>query len=163
MTACTGESFLSANFNSHTREGVTKTANLIPCLLRFQLTHPWGCDYDKIALLSAKQRISTHTPVRVWLTKLKKSAFLQSISTHTPVRVWHSQILKRSRGLPFQLTHPWGCDENTQEDWDKGKTFQLTHPWGCDFQNYSRLLPWHKISTHTPVRVWLTAEITTVQ
>ena len=99
------------NFNSHTREGVTdieKYVNpsaqisthtpvrvwrftlysLICLAVKFQLTHPWGCDNEQIQNYDTLNQISTHTPVRVWL-------FL------------YSQTMKQCK---FQLTHPWGCD-----------------------------------------------------
>ena len=98
--------------------------------------------------------ISTHTPVRVWLFKnvipcravwyfnshtregvtipdVRRSV-VSGISTHTPVRVWRRLFYRQSNDLPFQLTHPWGCDHR------KGTPAHL-----------------HWISTHTPVRVWL--------
>ena len=100
-----------ADFNSHTREGVT-----IPLVngfqtLRFQLTHPWGCDEKVSRYITKYISISTHTPVRVWHrptppcrhsndfnshTREGVTLFLSTglnvkiISTHTPVRVWHN-------------------------------------------------------------------------
>ena len=160
------------HFNSHTREGVTHQ-KLSRCWYRqFQLTHPWGCDEEAEATNNGGKdfnshtregvtkfllrdaclvRISTHTPVRVWLSSCLKTAGSEisthtpvrvwptdisfrsatEISTHTPVRVWHIRCRHILLRTAFQLTHPWGCDVVGH-----GKSyvsqFQLTHPWGCD-------------------------------
>ena len=96
------------NFNSHTREGVTSFGKMTVNRILFQLTHPWGCDKpinlhtmidgnfnshtregvtNPVGYMNSCYRISTHTPVRVWLycSKVWRLTF---ISTHTPVRVW---------------------------------------------------------------------------
>ena len=75
-------------FNSHTREGVTLCVSCFQETLKFQLTHPWGCDAQDIRLFQLRHNISTHTPVRVW-----------------PGTEW-----MRCPRCKFQLTHPWGCD-----------------------------------------------------
>ena len=75
------------DFNSHTREGVTHNQLLRTQQPKFQLTHPWGCDY-----------------------KFPNGYYISWISTHTPVRVWLRHIIKIIIGSIFQLTHPWGCD-----------------------------------------------------
>ena len=36
---------MQTNFNSHTREGVTSEVIKISSSRKFQLTHPWGCDW----------------------------------------------------------------------------------------------------------------------
>ena len=78
-------------------------------------------------------RISTHTPVRVWLFQSSFSFHRFFISTHTPVRVW-----------PCDYWSWWLCvyfNSHTRE----GVTSLMT------------ALFWKlSISTHTPVRVWLT-------
>ena len=144
---------LLGNFNSHTREGVTGFASRVNTWdVPFQLTHPWGCD-DVAEFFCYHNRISTHTPVRVWpapflsdiatdqnfnshtregVTLLIISAIgIYHISTHTPVRVWLYSCSLFLMVFTFQLTHPWGCDGI-----------------GLDLAN------WLAISTHTPVRVW---------
>ena len=120
--------------------------------------------------------ISTHTPVRVWLGAFDSYLPTFKISTHTPVRVWHWGDKNAKCTNTFQLTHPWGCDHSVTWGSRPGKVFQLTHPWGCDdllkkqydltadfnshtregvtiFRFLRRFIK--KISTHTPVRVWL--------
>ena len=100
-------------------------------------------------------KISTHTPVRVWLFGVAPAEFSPEISTHTPVRVWHlySQYVYNVIGnfnshtregvtgnqliylliiCRFQLTHPWGCDKSEVIKISSSRKFQLTHPWGCD-------------------------------
>ena len=67
---------------------------------QFQLTHPWGCD-GRWTYKEEKTGISTHTPVRVWpLWKLFQlvGGF---ISTHTPVRVWQTSGLKLPAEVNF--------------------------------------------------------------
>ena len=120
--------------------------------LRFQLTHPWGCDF-----------MHADDGGSILLFQL----------THP----WGCDLLLSSpfRSRLFQLTHPWGCDEDliymsistrdfnshTREgvtprdiDLKYGLSFQLTHPWGCDI-SHRQLTNIRCISTHTPVRVWL--------
>ena len=147
VTPCTGHSLIdSIHFNSHTREGVTNTVGLIPRI-----------------------KISTHTPVRVWLTDFFVVSdswqfqlthpwgcdhwvvILTSwhwISTHTPVRVWLCALSRTRTLLSFQLTHPWGCDYFGSI----GATnirFQLTHPWGCDIHfAFSDQITWEFQLTH---------------
>ena len=58
---------LAHDFNSHTREGVTFWHRHLVSAIRFQLTHPWGCDVRQRKSYNT-QIISTHTPVRVWHT-----------------------------------------------------------------------------------------------
>ena len=122
-----------ADFNSHTREGVTlnyryynskrdkfqlthpwgcdgRKYHAVFIISIFQLTHPWGCDRMIILSVSYASIISTHTPVRVWLADKICLERVNRISTHTPVRVWPLHILDRSIIIQFQLTHPWGCD-----------------------------------------------------
>ena len=122
--------------------------------MKFQLTHPWGCDFRRFwstpislnfnshtreGVTSAEQMeqledmISTHTPVRVWHGTRNWTFVLYPISTHTPVRVW--RLFTR-----HMIYSPW---------------FQLTHPWGCDTKSIKDLALSMRISTHTPVRVWL--------
>ena len=99
----------------------------------FQLTHPWGCDLVKFRNTN-QIGISTHTPVRVWLKRWKKSARLWVISTHTPVRVWLCLL------DPYNLKYAH-FNSHTRE----GVTVNL-----CNIKIK------FAISTHTPVRVWLT-------
>ena len=105
--------------------------------VRFQLTHPWGCDIIRNLLFKIAD-ISTHTPVRVWLTRAKfirqktyiisthtpvrvwrqqvlQTVALNGISTHTPVRVWRWYTVLLWMPLQFQLTHPWGCDNTINQ------------------------------------------------
>ena len=124
----------------------------------FQLTHPWGCD------LPNSLYISVSLPFQL---------------THP----WGCDIdmPQISADDLFQLTHPWGCDPGTSIREIHHKSFQLTHPWGCDlfhfwdkfycianFNSHTRegvtlkpisiLVNARSISTHTPVRVWLSGK-----
>ena len=141
----------SANFNSHTREGVTQGQWTGSIHGRFQLTHPWGCD-SLNKYLSPLISISTHTPVRVWLICWTRRAYNLDFNSHTREGVTYQEFSFYPYA-GFQLTHPWGCDAYLLS-FALFARFQLTHPWGCDFLLHSSCyaLP---ISTHTPVRVWL--------
>ena len=123
--------------------------------IRFQLTHPWGCD------------------TCVWFSNLFRYGFQL---TH-PWGCDYKKLYEYAVTGGFQLTHPWGCDwlvDISTKSWK----FQLTHPWGCDlppcyctgvqgdFNSHTRegvteeghyLSYSPLISTHTPVRVWLFA------
>ena len=79
--------FAGLDFNSHTREGVTWLRRRYRRTTKFQLTHPWGCDFD-----------------------YNNRHCSPEISTHTPVRVWLRYTILHSQKIIFQLTHPWGCD-----------------------------------------------------
>ena len=117
-------------FNSHTREGVTIIICAIFNTLRFQLTHPWGCDCPLPNIIRKLWFISTHTPVRVWLTLADIWEILYDFNSHTREGVT-AYLLFFALFARFQLTHPWGCDDDT-------------------LSYYECLC----ISTHTPVRVW---------
>ena len=118
-------------FNSHTREGVTDRS--------------WKITFGK--------NFNTHT--REGVTKIIACNYQQlSISTHTPVRVWPFQGWNPEETCRFQLTHPWGCDINLNLGCRLMTKFQLTHPWGCDIDTGDTINAF-RISTHTPVRVWL--------
>ena len=160
------------HFNSHTREGVTILCSYFVMMWHFN-SHTREGVTNRATVINRCHKISTHTPVRVWLfwhrhlisviwfqlthpwgcdTCTPVTFLKSSISTHTPVRVWH---------LP--LTAVW-CfqyfNSHTREgvtcQWLHSNTnqqFQLTHPWGCD-PNYLIYSCISFISTHTPVRVW---------
>ena len=174
------------DFNSHTREGVTIQAIISKCFWLFQLTHPWGCDdmdYLDIPTLimhfnshtregvtnvmdmyKEEGKISTHTPVRVWLCEINYSMTRYNISTHTPVRVWLLAACQYPLWACISTHTPvrvWleSIQQNQNNNW-----FQLTHPWGCDTMVKLLISIW-TISTHTPVRVWrhaLTGSNTTI-
>ena len=139
------------DFNSHTREGVTAIRCILIHNLRFQLTHPWGCDNpvklifwdfpkfqlthpwgcDLIPLITKPFfsfqlthpwgcdtscryvihiiHISTHTPVRVWQSRLLSANAFGYFNSHTREGVT-CQLHHRQTNQWFQLTHPWGCD-----------------------------------------------------
>ena len=121
-------------FNSHTREGVTRIASLCSIAGSFQLTHPWGCDEERTAS-NGIITISTHTPVRVWLSSMGSSAFQTIISTHTPVRVW-PDTKTSCRYIKYISTHT---------------PVRVWPQFGFGFRCGNC------ISTHTPVRVWHTS------
>ena len=98
---------------------------------RFQLTHPWGCDFF--------QRAEKFSTVSFQLTH-PWGCDLQSRTIQCSITL-------------FQLTHPWGCDILDRLFWKSG-WFQLTHPWGCDLVHNDIYDNIFRISTHTPVRVW---------
>ena len=163
------------DFNSHTREGVTLPPDPAEVTPIFQLTHPWGCDglgassgIIEIDFNShtregvtfsdteryAKQRISTHTPVRVWPRTSWITPAYVTISTHTPVRVWLNYRYYNSKRDKFQLTHPWGCDAENMTDPKRLYNFNSHTREGVTKQKNIEYKE-KKISTHTPVRVWL--------
>ena len=143
-------------FNSHTREGVTEERNAEYNELKFQLTHPWGCDFDDVAKVRKELIFQLTHP---WGCDLVAISILLSIllfqlthpwgcdvveyrqeqkrqiSTHTPVRVWHKRILYNKRR--------WDFNSHTREGVTSVK---------YDYRLYC------DISTHTPVRVWLNVE-----
>ena len=49
------------NFNSHTREGVTFWVLEVKIDIRFQLTHPWGCDIYSYRRITADFNFNSHT------------------------------------------------------------------------------------------------------
>ena len=122
---------LACHFNSHTREGVTIIACNNAVKIRFQLTHPWGCDKILSDIwIAATEFQLTHPwgcdffkvrfPFIDFLFQLthpwgcdpatiEVDGFVY-ISTHTPVRVWQVWWQRYFGSSQFQLTHPWGCD-----------------------------------------------------
>ena len=147
------------DFNSHTREGVTKRS--VECVYTFYFnSHTREGVTKSLCLMNITARISTHTPVRVWpknrrnviygtwfqLTHpwgcdIKSGAERKriSISTHTPVRVWpgnviDSVILTISTHTPVRvwLSYLSGIICTAK--------FQLTHPWGCDSSNKTKTI-----------------------
>ena len=163
------------NFNSHTREGVTTAMCMSNRPNQFQLTHPWGCDCCAYKQLSHSTNFNSHTREGV-TTLLSRSIIHQLISTHTPVRVWlHGGIQHWPEDGNFNSHTREGVTAKFFISLHL-MIFQLTHPWGCDrfrpciscyilhFNSHTRegvtnFLPLFlrsaKISTHTPVRVWL--------
>ena len=160
------------DFNSHTREGVTPWRSTHFSLLTFQLTHPWGCDSQKISKDNTIN-ISTHTPVRVWrgwkmwtivlfVFQLThpwgcdackcRHGYNVSISTHTPVRVWPNNVDEYNALADFNSHTREGVTYLGAED-SAYTNFNSHTREGVTIQRvlyiYMRL-----ISTHTPVRVW---------
>ena len=97
--------------------------------LKFQLTHPWGCDILHYKWFLKGRDFNSHT--REGVTDLSRS--LQAL-------------------ISFQLTHPWGCDNWTLLSYIiiKISTHTPVRVWPAASTWYINL----KISTHTPVRVW---------
>ena len=118
----------------------------------FQLTHPWGCDLWPHSM-GYHCRISTHTPVRVWPALDCLELIIAQISTHTPVRVWLNFQNSYHISNGFQLTHPWGCDKMKFTSATNSQNFNSHTREGVTIKSYVILKTW-KISTHTPVRVW---------
>ena len=161
------------NFNSHTREGVTltiypsqkcwtfqlthpwgcdwKMMDMITPVLKFQLTHPWGCDFVRLRDTIFSLYFNSHTREGVTTARLKRNVPF-GISTHTPVRVW---LFWNSYGIFNAIsTHtPVRVWPNLAISCIITSGFQLTHPWGCDKYKLIEYVIF-VISTHTPVRVW---------
>ena len=144
------------DFNSHTHEGVTRSpAAWKQPDQKFQLTHPWGCDHIDLIMERAKKGISTHTPVRVWHVNVGDKTLPFRISTHTPVRVWLKGVIQMAYSkINFNSHTREGVTHANHLQNHRNNKFQLTHPWGCDQVNPFIFYDM-KISTHTPVRVWL--------
>ena len=101
------------------------------CRSIFQLTHPWGCDRCRLNPRTGGTNFNSHT--REGVTETAAQNYVaRFISTHTPVRVWQSPLQFKFPNGSFQLTHPWGCDQEISEKYLIYAIFQLTHPWGCD-------------------------------
>ena len=139
-------------FNSHTREGVTRIASLCSIAGSFQLTHPWGCDEERTAS-NGIITISTHTPVRVWLSSMGSSAFQTIISTHTPVRVW-PDTKTSCRYIKYISTHTpvrvWLAKLYIDTPLQHFNSHTREGVTGLSVADAMALT----ISTHTPVRVW---------
>ena len=97
----------------------------------FQLTHPWGCDMLMLTDINQVNDFNSHTRegVTAWVSLMPQYI---AISTHTPVRVWrHSNTM---------FVVPSTISTHTPvRVWRSLKfvisiclEFQLTHPWGCD-------------------------------
>ena len=143
---------LAFYFNSHTREGVTTVENLQKSLLIFQLTHPWGCDCIHLPSKYISG-ISTHTPVRVWLCIFPNMAAVAfNFNSHTREGVTLTQSISASIWA-FQLTHPWGCDGLEIRQNIFSMHFNSHTREGVTFY-FTNSVQQEYISTHTPVRVW---------
>ena len=119
------------DFNSHTREGVTPFYTNAATQQRISTHTPVRVWPPAISCIFMYVGISTHTPVRVWRHAKTWDDNLR-ISTHTPVRVWlHQSIVFTVRQIISTHTpvRVWQSQAMT-----------------CFHQD--------KISTHTPVRVW---------
>ena len=127
------ETSITSYFNSHTREGVTKIFTHIDKMsLKFQLTHPWGCDQLLPLPQLLPKDFNSHT--REGVTFLHHRTYQMhpiNFNSHTREGVTEPCLIGKVIEYKFQLTHPWGCD-----DVDANRMFI------CE------------ISTHTPVRVW---------
>ena len=139
----------------------------------FQLTHPWGCDSISSGKFGRIFNFNSHTREGVTIRPAYIYPFDVYFNSHTREGVT-SLTVPAQLSVPFQLTHPWGCDGTLGASinfsvisthtpvrvWrilDGQPTdffiFQLTHPWGCDTIILFTIRK-RQISTHTPVRVW---------
>ena len=141
------------NFNSHTREGVT---SLFSCLClgvristhtpvrvwpmelpwifqqeRFQLTHPWGCDFvNTIYTITVHLFQLTHPWGCDYYSHLR--GFLHwYFNSHTREGVTGQVILLSGKRGDFNSHTREGVTATTGIC-ALSRTFQLTHPWGCD-------------------------------
>ena len=165
----------SEDFNSHTREGVTKAPReKVQPGNNFNSHTREGVTSQSTAVADDSV-ISTHTPVRVWPWSCKTFMWSKEFQLTHP---WGCDLRAYEQCgslFGFQLTHPWGCDARSTSWICVICLFQLTHPWGCDmgissdtfaianFNSHTRegVTLWRyqepqrfHISTHTPVRVW---------
>ena len=99
--------------------------------LKFQLTHPWGCD-----------------------RKLpEETIFTGNFNSHTREGVtWYNRPWLNFHQL-FQLTHPWGCDHLHPQNLKMPVYFNSHTREGVTLYIILHLYQ-YIISTHTPVRVW---------
>ena len=78
---------------------------------KFQLTHPWGCDYLMEREILFRGNFNSHTREGVtkhiqWLT-----VGVKNFNSHTREGVTFPFTSTLHPELSFQLTHPWGCDQ----------------------------------------------------
>ena len=83
-----GEIMKFRTISTHTPVRVWPAKHLLRAVENsFQLTHPWGCDYQKHIQTHRTEDFNSHTREGVTLQWLGLVDF-NLISTHTPVRVW---------------------------------------------------------------------------
>ena len=103
--------------------------------------------------LAPCHRISTHTPVRVWLNSFLTFATSSNISTHTPVRVWHISFQNKIQAINFNSHTREGVTRQSNRLLIYGSNFNSHTREGVTLR-FIKLYLIHNISTHTPVRVW---------
>ncbi len=140
--------------------------------LRFQSTHPQGCDGVEVAAMLSGE-VSIHAPARVRRRADRQPAGVIGVSIHAPARVRH-QLSDLGTAAPgFQSTHPQGCDGSCRPGGRHGRCFnprtrkgatgrrmpgrrcwrfQSTHPQGCD-DGEPHGPPVNIVSIHAPARV----------
>ena len=118
--------------------------------MKFQSTHPYGCDHHHPAMVS-----------------------LVDVSIHAPIRVRRASCTSSTRAQKFQSTHPYGCDRKgigrllAERGFNprthtgatpihskdaNNPAFQSTHPYGCDDTPTGG--SWSTtVSIHAPIRV----------
>ena len=81
----------------------------LPCPVRFQFTHPCGCDAETIHKFMCGKSFNSRT--RVGATKTDPLCALElKVSIHAPVWVRPLWLQAKNTKSRFQFTHPCGCD-----------------------------------------------------
>ena len=125
----------------------------IPQDILFQLTHPWGCDTNWGKWCKVSNYFNSHT--REGVTEYCNFLWFVCCYFNSHTREGVTGRKKTDYLNSYISTHTpvrvwlWYSGKRLQ-----GRKFQLTHPWGCDCKIKEKVRRW-KISTHTPVRVWL--------
>ena len=103
-----------------------------PANRRFQLTHPWGCDRFTVCRQHWPYHFNLHT---------REGVTAGNEGRHH-VFGW------------FQLTHPWGCDQSKKKRTQLQNHFNSHTREGVTLRRSGVDIYTIQISTHTPVRVW---------
>ena len=165
----------SASFNSRTRVGATllcgEDESLAPVsihapvwvrpgipgksrtILRFQFTHPCGCDMSWQGNRLFSYRFNSRTRVGATYMRFR---FLtpNKVSIHAPVWVRLGRRSYSASGILFQFTHPCGCDIPSPLKRYATLRFNSRTRVGATFcQAYG--LPLYEVSIHAPVWVRL--------
>ena len=78
-------------------------------ITRFQFTHPCGCDSKNAVNANPGSGFNSRT--RVGATGRREGALLMAgVSIHAPVWVRLALARFADVSVPFQFTHPCGCD-----------------------------------------------------
>ena len=138
-------------FNPRTHTGATLADMARSTIVKFQSTHPYGCDRfgDSVPLHPTRFQ-STH-PYGCDMIAYYHHFQFDSFNprTHTGAT---TIVFWQTWQLMFQSTHPYGCDLPRPYRPAGKKGFQSTHPYGCDVLQ-QHLLSQQQVSIHAPIRV----------